>query len=165
MFDVRCSMFDVRCSKFKVQGSRLQRSMFDVRCSMFDVRCSLFVVRCSQFNAPRPASDAQPHCRNNATATRALRVSKTPNSKLLCAQRQATKRVLLRSWNANCVWDEAGNNPMSSHAQMNQDRSVANYRRAPQTLDVRCSMFDVQCSRFPVELLPQKNAKQAKDAA
>ena len=73
--------------------------------------------------------------------------------------------MLLRTWNANCDTTEQSQNRMISHLHLKQDHSVANYRRAPQTLDVQWSMFDVQWSRFPVELLPQKNAKHAKDAA
>ena len=125
----------------------------------------MFPIQRSTLHAPRPPFNPQPHCRNNATATRTLRASKTPNSKLFCDQRHAIKRKLLRTWNANCGTAEQSQNRMISHLHLKQDHSVANYRRAPQTLDVQWSMFDVQWSRFPVELLPQKNAKHAKDAA
>src|SRR2546425_11946204 len=86
--------------------------------------CRLQVVRCSMFPLQRSASDAQAHCRNNATATRTPRELKTPNSKLFCDQRHAIKRMLLRAWNGNCNTAEQSDNEMISHVQMKRDRSV-----------------------------------------
>src|SRR5947207_12303639 len=153
-----CSMFDVRSSILHVPGS-LQTANYAkygkekelggqrrsaVGESVID--SNPFWFRVVRVFRGFPRAIAQPHCRNNATATRTPGASKRPNSKLLCAQRQATQQMLLRAWNANCTTAEQSHNEMISHIKMQQDRSVPGR-----------STFNVQGSTFNVQLLPQKN--------